>query len=146
MIKVSIIIPIYNAEVYIQKCIESVENQTMKELEIICIDDGSIDTTLQVLYGLQKKDGRIRILKQSHAGSGAARNYGISKAKGSYISFLDVDDFYYDKNALQYMVNACEKNHVNICGSFLKVIDENGIQDYSLFPDIDIKEIQGKLV
>lgn len=146
MIKVSVIIPIYNAEVYIQKCVESIGNQSLKELEIICIDDGSTDTTLQVLNEMQKKDGRIRILKQDHAGSGTARNYGISEAKGMYISFLDVDDFYYDKDALKYMVNACEKNYVNICGSFLKFIDESGVQEYPLFPDIEIKERHGRLV
>lgn len=93
-IKVSVIIPVYNSESYLRQCIESVIEQTLKEIEIICIDDASTDSSLEILWEYEKKDKRIKVICQENAGAGAARNRGLSIAQGKYLSFLDSDDFF----------------------------------------------------
>ena len=92
-IKVSIIIPVFNTSKYLKQCLDSVINQTLREIEIICIDDGSTDNSLKILKEYQKNDKRIKILTQKHKKQGAARNYGISIACGEYIGFVDSDDW-----------------------------------------------------
>jgi glycosyltransferase involved in cell wall biosynthesis len=92
--KVSVIIPIYNAEKYLCQCMDSVVSQTLRDIEIICVDDGSADASLSILQTYAAADDRIRILSQENAGAGAARNRGLREAKGEYLSFLDADDFF----------------------------------------------------
>lgn len=91
-IKVSVIIPVYNTEKYLDSCLESVENQTLKDIEIICINDGSKDNSLEILKNHKSKDNRIKIIDQENSGVSAARNAGIKKAIGEYITFVDSDD------------------------------------------------------
>lgn len=91
---VSVIIPCYNAEKNIIQCIDSVCSQTLQQIEIICVDDGSTDATLELLQTYQEKDARIRVIRQKNAGAGAARNTGLDIASGEYLSFLDADDFF----------------------------------------------------
>lgn len=93
-VKVSVIIPVYNAEKYLAECMDSVIEQTLKNIEIICVDDGSADESLRILKEYEKADRRVRILCQENAGAGAARNTGLAAAKGEYLSFLDADDFF----------------------------------------------------
>lgn len=93
-IKISIIIPVYNVEKYIEECLISVLNQTMKEIEIICINDGSTDNSLKILNNYKNKNENIRIVNQENSGLSNARNVGLSLAKGEYIFFLDSDDFF----------------------------------------------------
>lgn len=92
--KVSILIPIYNVEKYLTQCLDSVVNQTLKEIEIICIDDGSTDSSLDILKEYATKDKRITIITQNNLYAGVARNAGLTVAKGEYLSFLDSDDFF----------------------------------------------------
>ena len=92
--KISVIIPVYNVEEYLAQCLETVINQTLKDIEIICIDDGSTDNSLYILKKFAEKDKRITILKQKNLHSGVARNAGLAAAKGKYLSFLDSDDFF----------------------------------------------------
>lgn len=92
--KISVIIPCYNVEKYLRQCLESVVNQTMQDIEIICVDDGSSDSTLDILNEYQKKDSRLQVITQKNAGAGAARNNGLKIAQGQYLSFLDSDDFF----------------------------------------------------
>ncbi len=92
-VKISIIIPVYNTSKYLEQCLESVINQTLSGIEIICVDDGSTDKSLEILKNYQQKDNRIKILTQNHKKQGKARNYGISVAKGEYIGFVDSDDW-----------------------------------------------------
>lgn len=92
--KVSVIIPIYNAEKFLRECLDSVTNQTLKDIEIVCVDDGSTDTTINILNEYSEKDKRIRVLIQENKGAGAARNLGLKNATGEYLSFLDSDDFF----------------------------------------------------
>ncbi|MBQ8751381.1 MAG: glycosyltransferase [Alphaproteobacteria bacterium] len=91
--KISVIIPIYNGEQYLTKCLESVINQTLKDIEIICINDGSTDNSLSVLQEYASKDDRIIIINKENEGQGIARNKGIEIAKGEYIGFVDPDDW-----------------------------------------------------
>ena len=91
--KVSIIIPVYNVEQYLPKCLDSIINQTLKDIEIICINDGSIDNSLSILKEYASKDDRIIIIDKENEGQGIARNLGIKKAKGKYIGFVDPDDW-----------------------------------------------------
>ena len=92
-IKVSVIIPIYNAEDTIRPALDSVIDQTLSEIEIICVDDGSTDASLSIVREYQKADSRVRIITEVNAGPGWARNRGIERARGKYVAFLDADDF-----------------------------------------------------
>ncbi len=91
--KVSVIIPVYNAEVYLRECLDSVINQTLREIEVICIDDGSTDSSLSILKEYAQKDPRVSVLQQENLHAGVARNAGIAVAQGEYIHFLDSDDW-----------------------------------------------------
>ena len=93
MKKISIIIPVYNTEQYLDKCLNSLVNQTLKEIEIIFVDDGSSDNSYKIICDYAQKDNRIKVLKQKHALQGAARNAGMRVATGEYIGFVDSDDW-----------------------------------------------------
>lgn len=91
---VSVIIPVYNVEHYLRQCLDSVRAQTLPDIEIICVNDSSTDGSLDILEDYAKKDSRIQVVTQPNGGAGAARNKGLSMAKGKYLSFLDSDDFF----------------------------------------------------
>lgn len=111
--KVSIIIPIYNAEKFISKCIESVLNQTYHDLEIILVNDGSTDETLKIIQQYQNKDERIKIIDKENAGVSDSRNRGIEIATGEYIAFADSDDWL-ELNMIEKMVNIIEQQNVDM--------------------------------
>ena len=113
-IKVSVIIPVYNVESYLRECLESILNQSLRELELICIDDGSTDGSLAILREFEKKDPRVQVLTQTNQGGGAARNKGIAIAKGKYLSFLDSDDFF-ETDMLESAYALCEQTDAQIC-------------------------------
>ncbi len=119
MVSVSIIIPVYNAAEYLAECLDSVLNQTEQSLEVLCIDDGSTDNSLQILQKYQQTDSRVRVLTQKNQGSGPARNRGMREACGKYIAFLDADDFWHDMLVLQKIVRAADERSCNITGAFL---------------------------
>jgi len=104
---VSVIIPCYNAEKNLVQCIDSICSQTLEQIEIICIDDGSDDATVEILRDYQKRDSRIQVIQQKNAGAGAARNVGLDRAAGEYLSFLDADDFF-EPDMLEKAVAAAE--------------------------------------
>ena len=93
-IKVSVIVPIYNAYDYLRQALDSIAAQTLSEIEIICIDDGSTDHSLDIIKEYQQKDPRVRIVTENNAGPSIARNKGIARVRGEYMIFLDADDFY----------------------------------------------------
>ena len=93
MPKVSVIIPVYNVEPYLRKCLDSVVNQTLRDIEIICVDDGSTDGSAAILSEYAAKDPRVKVLMHEHANAGAARNAGMSVATGEYLGFVDSDDW-----------------------------------------------------
>lgn len=106
-IKVSVIIPVYNVEKYLRQNLESVANQTLKDIEIICVDDGSTDSSFEIVKEFAEKDSRFVPVQQANGGAGAARNNGLRRAKGKYLSFLDSDDFF-EPNMLEEAYNKAE--------------------------------------
>lgn len=111
---VSVIIPVYNAELYLAKCLESVIGQTLKEIEIICVDDGSTDNSVKIIEQYSQSDKRIKLLKQDNKGAGAARNYGLKFAKGKYVHFLDADDWL-DFSAYEKTYKIIEETKSDVC-------------------------------
>ena len=93
MPKVSVIIPVYNSEKYLRQCLDSVINQTLKDIEIICINDGSTDDSLQILEEYAKKDSRIKVINQKNKGVSTARNVGMQNSTAEFVTFIDDDDF-----------------------------------------------------
>ena len=123
MIKISIIIPVYNTEKYLKKCLDSIINQTLKSLEIICIDDCSTDNSLNILKEYQLKDNRIKIIEQKeNKGQGVARNLGLNIAEGEYIMFLDPDDWL-ELNALEILYKKSKETNADII--HFNYIEEN---------------------
>ena len=92
MVKLSVIIPVYNDEKYLRECLDSVCNQTLDDIEIICINDGSTDSSPEILNEYSQADERIIIINQENRGPAASRNNGLDIAKGEYIAFLDAAD------------------------------------------------------
>jgi len=124
-IKISVIIPVYNTEKYLKECLETVINQTLRDIEIICIDDGSTDKSLDILEEYKQKDSRFVVLRQENKGSGPARNNGIENAKGEYVIFIDADDFYPEDGTLEKLFNAATENDVIVCGGSWSNYDTN---------------------
>ena len=112
MPKVSVIIPVYNVEKYLGECLDSVLRQTLEDIEIICVDDGSTDGSAKMLAEYAAKDPRIRIITQANAGLSAARNAGMDAACGKYIYFLDSDDYIVD-DMLERCVAVCERDQLD---------------------------------
>lgn len=114
MPKVSVIVPVYNVEKYLRECLDSIINQTLHDIEIICVDDGSTDSSYAILQEYARKDTRIILLQQENSGAGVARNIGMRIAKGKYLSILDADDFF-ERNMLEKAYQQCEKDMADIC-------------------------------
>lgn len=111
---ISVIIPVYNVEDYIHICINSVLKQTYQDFEIICIDDASTDSSLEILEFFAYKDSRIKILKNDfRRGAGFSRNRGLDLAQGKYISFLDGDDWF-SPNAFEILIEKAEKDKLDL--------------------------------
>ena len=116
---ISIIIPVYNVEKYLEECLDSLLSQSLNNIEILCINDGSTDRSLDILQQYAKKDIRLKILNQQNSGSGIARNKGMEQAKGDYLVFLDSDDFF-DPTFIEEMYSRAlqTESDVVICNFF----------------------------
>lgn len=113
--KVSIIVPVYNVEKYIDRCLNSLVNQTLKEIEIIIVNDNTPDNSMKICEEYAKRDNRIKIYnKEQNEGLGLTRNYGIKKANGEYIAFVDSDD-YVDNDFYEKLYNKIIKTNSDIC-------------------------------
>lgn len=123
---VSIIVPIYNTEYYVEKCLRSLICQDYANLEIILVDDGSSDNSVQICENIRKIDERIKIIKKQNEGVSATRNIGVQEAAGEYIIFVDADDWL-EKNAVSYLVNLCLKNQAD-CAIANYFINEDSVQ------------------
>lgn len=117
MSKVSIVVPVYNSSKYLNECLDSICGQSYKELEIICVDDGSKDNSLEILREYEKKDLRIKVFTKQNEGKGAAsaRNMGLANATGKYIMFLDSDDFFESCMVEEVVAAAEEKDAQIVC-------------------------------
>ncbi len=113
-IKVSVVIPVYNAEKYLEQCLDSVFGQTLKEIEIICVDDGSTDQSNAILENYRCDHPNLKVYHQENRYAGAARNNGLSHASGKYVIFWDSDD-YFDLRALELMYAQAEKTQADVC-------------------------------
>ncbi|WIH89732.1 glycosyltransferase [Brachyspira pilosicoli] len=133
MIKVSVIVPVYNVEDYLIECLTSIINQTLKEIEIICIDDCGTDNSINILKEYAKKDDRIRIIShKENKGLGPARNTGIKESKGEYISFIDSDD-YISRDYLENLYNTIIKYDTDIVSTInIKRVVGEAISLYSI--------------
>lgn len=127
-IKVSVIVPVFNVEKYLSRCLDSIINQTLKDIEIICVNDGSTDSSLNILENYKNKDNRIIIVNQKNLRLAAARNNGMKIAKGEYISFIDSDD-YIQNNFLENMYNTAKNNDADVVCSRVKAFINDKYQD-----------------
>ncbi|EPD59552.1 glycosyltransferase family 2 protein [Faecalimonas umbilicata] len=149
--KVSVIVPIYNAEEYLAQCIESVLAQTLKEIELILIDDGSTDESLKICNAYSETDNRIQVFSNRNVGQGLERNFGVKKATGEYISFLDSDD-QYKKDMLEKLYKkAVEINADMVSGGYADICNGNLIKEHPLDNEIldsnvKIKEAMSNLI
>ena len=109
-VKVSVIVPVYNSEKYLEKCLNSILNQSLKEMEVIVIDDGSTDNSVEIIKSFASRDNRIKTIFQGNFGPSVARNNGIKKSNGEYITFVDSDDWVNESAYLSLYEKAIESN------------------------------------
>ena len=132
MDKVSVIIPIYNREKYIRKCLDSVLNQTYNNIEVICVDDKSTDDSLKICRDYQRKDERVKVLAlEKNGGVSNARNTGIKNASGEWIAFVDSDDTI-EREMLSEMIEAAEKTGVDVVLSDLDMFSGGKTRDMKI--------------
>ena len=112
-IKISVVMPIYNASDYLKPAIDAVLGQTLRDIELICVDDGSTDNSLAIIKEYQQGDERVRIVTESNAGPSIARNKGLARARGKYVIFLDADDFY-EHTLLEKLYGLAEEKNLDI--------------------------------
>ncbi len=129
MPKISVIVPVYNMEKYLEECLDSIIAQTLSDIEIICINDGSKDNSLPLLKDYAAKDSRIIIIDKENEGVGKARNDGIRSATGEFIAFMDSDDYYPSIFALERLYETAIKYNVKVAGGSLLYLLPNGTFD-----------------
>ena len=129
--EISVIIPLCNVEKYLARCLDSVINQTFKDIEIICVDDGSIDNSVTIAEQYAEKDPRISLIYQENKGPSAARNVGLKIARGKYISFVDGDDWI-DLNFLEKLHNAAESSNADAACAEVQRPHASGRSPYKL--------------
>jgi len=112
--KISVIVPVYNSRHYLRQCLNSILEQSLREIEVICVNDGSTDGSLDILEEYSKKDCRVITLNQENMGAGAARNYGVSHARGEYVHFMDSDDWL-APHAYEILYEKVRGNDVDVC-------------------------------
>ncbi len=133
MIKVSVIVPVYNQEKYIERCIDSILAQSLQEIEVILVDDGSTDATADILSHYEQKDERITVLHQQNQYAGVARNHGLQIAKGEYVIFWDSDD-YFAVDALEVLYYEIQRWDADICvGDAVKMDLHRGSEEEKVF-------------
>ena len=129
--QVSVIIPVYNKENYLRQSVESVMGQTVKELEILLIDDGSTDGSLAICEELAKEDGRIRVIHKANEGPGVTRNLGIRESKGKYISFVDADD-YIALNTYEVCIKKLKETGADLCYFGRNIVSKGEILSHAV--------------
>lgn len=134
---ISIIIPVFNSEEKIKRCIKSILNQSFDDFEIIIIDDGSADKTGSICDYFAQVDKRIKVIHIENNGVSNARNIGIDKAEGKYLMFVDSDD-YIDELMLETYIRDLEEKQLDICIGSINIIENNKIKTYKIFDDEEI--------
>lgn len=132
---ISVIVPNFNSEKYLSKCLDSLIRQTYKEIEIIVVDDGSTDKSVDLVRNIQERDGRILLYCIEHSGPGVARNYGIRKSKGKYIFFCDSDDTV-PPEGLKYLFNEAEEGNADISIGDYRIIHNDKSEEVFKTPPL----------
>ena len=142
--RVSVIIPVYNQAPYLAECLDSVLSQSLRDIEAICVDDGSTDGSGEILDEYAARDSRVKVIHQANAGAGPARNAGMDAATGEFIAFMDPDDKYPDDGVLSDLLHGAEEKGVDVSGGSLLMMDgrelepefmfaADGVLDYSAY-------------
>ena len=128
---VSIIIPVYNVETYLERCLESICRQTYRQLEVLLVNDGSTDASAAIARRYADSDSRFTLYNKENGGLSSARNYGIERAAGEYMVFVDSDD-YVDENYVEYLLNI--HRGPEVLGKFCRVLPDGGSgQEINMF-------------
>lgn len=125
MVKVSVIIPVYNAERHLCECMDSVLGQDLQEIEVVCVDDGSTDSSAAILVKYAEKDPRVSVFRQANAGAGAARNLALSKACGESVVFIDPDDYYPDPSVLGRLYASMSDSGCDLAAGVMRRVPED---------------------
>lgn len=141
MVEISVILPVYNSEEYLKECLESLLNQTFKDIEVLCIDDGSGDASLSILKDFENVDNRITVISQENMGVAKTRNNALNLINGNYVYFMDSDD-YLDKNAFKKLHENIISNGSDFC--IMKAIFVNETEEYK-FPAFELEKEFGKV-
>jgi len=139
MVEISVILPVYNSQEYLKECLDSILNQTFKDFEVLCINDGSSDASLEILREYEDDD-RITVIDQENMGVAKTRNKALKMVKGNYVYFMDSDD-YLDSNAFKKLHDNLKSNDSDFC--IMKAIFVNGNEKYK-FPAFDLDKEFGK--
>lgn len=123
---VSIVVPVYNVEKFIEECLNSVLAQTYQSYEIVLVNDGSTDNSLEICCKFQKQDSRVKVFSKVNGGLSSARNYGITKSTGEYIIFLDPDDYWINPTALEQLVKVANETKCDVVRGEFKEVDQRG--------------------
>lgn len=129
MLKVSVIVPVYNVKKYIGECLDSLSRQSLQECEFICVDDGSQDDSYRLVETYAQSDRRFRLIRQENKGLAEARNVGIRNAGGTYLAFLDSDDFFNNSNALQMLYQRAEQYELEILSFETELLYEASLKE-----------------
>lgn len=132
-ITVSVIIPVYNKRDYIYETLKSIENQTLNDIEVICIDDGSTDDSIDVIKSFEDYSFKLKLIEQGNCGPAAARNKGLEISRGEYIAFLDADDLFEDSKALEKLYNLAKSSNSNMVSANLNRGDTKEIRYRSYY-------------
>lgn len=128
---ISVIVPVYNVEEFLPRCLDSIINNTFPNLEIICIDDGSTDGSLEILHSYREKDKRIKVYSKNNGGLSSARNEGIKHCTGDWIAFVDSDDWLHKEYFSTLLTIQNSKNYDIVAGDFLRTTDLDSM-DYRI--------------
>ena len=141
MVEVSVIVPCYNCEKTIERCIDSIKNQSFKDFEALLIDDGSTDKTSLIINRLIKDDKRFQYYYKENGGLSDARNYGLDRFSGKYISFVDSDD-YIEKDFIKLLYQSIQKNNTKLSVCNFNLVFENSKKQYKITKDdIDLNKV-----
>lgn len=121
---ISVVIPVFNMENFLEPCLVSITEQSLQNIEVIIVNDGSTDNSLEICNRFANKDQRLKVINQKNSGSGAARNVGIENAEGKYIAFVDPDDLFFSRDSLKHLYEGIGLNDADMCGG--NVVSLNG--------------------
>ena len=138
-IKVSVVVPVYNVEQFLPQCMESLIGQTLNEMEIICLDDGSTDRCAELLDQYAEKDSRIRVIHKQNEGCGATMNRGFAEAKGEYVGIVESDDFV-DQNMFEKLYQCAKENDADVVKSNYYVYRGGESKETTTYPELDLTE------